>query len=33
MKEEFNFAHYSTGDLLREEVARGGPLSAEIKEL
>jgi len=31
MVEAFKFEHYSTGDLLRAEVAKGGPLSADIK--
>jgi adenylate kinase family enzyme len=33
MKETFNFHHYSTGDLLRAEVASGSALAAQIKEV
>jgi len=29
---EFNFAHLSTGDLLRGEVEKGSPLGREVEE-
>lgn len=33
MKENLNFNHYSTGDLLREEVATGSELGQQIKAI
>lgn len=33
LKERLNFEHYSTGDLLRAEVATGSQLGAEIKKV
>ena len=32
MVSEFNFAHLSTGDLLRGEVEKGSPLGREVEE-
>jgi adenylate kinase len=33
LKEKYHLAHISTGDMLREEIKKGTPLGAEIKNL